>query len=356
MSNLSKFNYFRRKFLRPIYLPLFDLIYRNYLYLSRMKLARGFTREFNFTVNRSWDPTIVVKYDHSSSPPTYGDYLTILLIARFISMSGYKVRFEIIDVNRFGAVWGALSIKNQDLFVLDQIKLAEKFLNENCQIIIKGKFSDELMPVNQKSNVLPSNDIEVYSNEFYQWAPYFLHLLIKKHNWKIPKGFLLKSIKVKPAGNYVAWNVRKAKWANDRDTDVDSLLQDFSELRELFPDHSIMIISDQEGIDFAVSELNRFEPTFSSMLANGRISIQPDAGYLGAIDWVLSSNIYFQRSGGGMGIVAIFSSVPYVIYSIEKTNFFGHYRNRKIAPWSTKNQIFKKPFATKKTFPISKSL
>lgn len=299
---------------------------------------------------------IVIKYDHSCSPPTYGDYFIILMIARFISMSGYRVRFEIIDSFRLGAIWEELDEFNQDLFVLDQIKLAQKYLTNKCQIIIYGKFSSKSTLTEQESKPILSNHILVYSNGFYQWAPYFLHLLVKKYHWQVPNGFLLKSSKVKPLKNYVAWNVRKSKWANYRDTDATSLLKDFLELRNLFPNHSIVILSNQEGLDFALKELKRLEITFHSFLASGRILAQPDKGYTGAIDWILNSDFYFQRSGGGMGVVAIFSSVPYVMYSIEQTSFFGHYRNKQIVPWSTNNQVFKRLFARKKSFPISHCL
>jgi hypothetical protein len=126
------------------------------------------------------------------------------MIARFISMSGYRVRFEIIDSLRCGAIWDKLDEFNQDLFVLDQIKLAQKYLPEKCQIIIYGKFSIKSTLSEQEDKLILPNHILVYSHEFYQWAPYFLHLLIKKYHWKVPNGFLLKSFKVKPVENYVA--------------------------------------------------------------------------------------------------------------------------------------------------------
>ena len=354
--NSPKLIYFRRKYLRPVYLPLFEPLYRNYLLLSQLVLARRITREFNFAINKDPNSTVVVKYDHTCSPPTYGDFFIILMIARFISLSGYKVRFEIIDSNRFGAIWNKLDIGDQDLFVLDQIKLAQKYLNKNCQVIIDGKFSSNSTPSTHGNKSIVPNHVVVYSGEFYRWAPYFLHLLIEKYKWQVPNGFLLKSMREKPVEKFVAWNVRKSKWANYRDTDVASLFKDYLELRTLFPTHSIVILSNQEGLDFAFNNLKRLDTTFSSFLASGRVSAQPNEGYLGAIDWILDSDFYFQRSGGGMGAVAIFSSVPYVMYSIEQTSFFGHHRNKKIAPWSAKNQVFKRLFAKKKTYPISESL
>jgi len=356
MANPSKFTYFRRKYLRPIYLPFFSIIHRNYLFGTQMILARKVTKSFNFTIKKQPNSTVIIKYDHSSSPPTYGDYFVILMIARFVSMSGHKVRFEIIDLIRSGNVWNALNTDTQDLLVLDQIKLAQEFLTEDCQIVIYGKFTNESTYSPKKNLSSIMDEIEIYSNSFYQWAPYFLHLLIAKHEWPIPTGFLLEAKSKRPEFRFVAWNVRKSIWANYRDTHLSSLMRDFAEIRELFPAHSIMILSNKEGIDFAVTELKMSDPTFGELLAQGIVLTQPNDGFRGGIDWILHSDFYFQRSGGGMGIAAIFSSIPYVQYSIEKTSFFGHHRNRKITPWSAEDQIFKRLFIKKRTLPFSKNI
>jgi hypothetical protein len=271
-------------------------------------------------------------------------------------MSGHKVRFEILDSLRAGNVWNAMDVRSQDLFVLDQIKLAREFLDENSEIFIDGKFTNESRVFGEETANPNSNEIHVHSVAFFQWAPYFLHLLIVKHKWQIPNGFLLEAKGSKPVFRFVAWNVRKSIWAKYRDTDTNSLNKDFAEIRKLYPTHSIVILSNQEGLDFAVKELKKNDPEFENLLAQGMVLLQPDDGFGGGINWVLHSDFYFQRSGGGMGVIAIFSSIPYLMYSIEKTSFFGHYRNRKIAPWSVEDQIYKRLFVKKQTQSISKNL
>lgn len=345
-----------KRLLRLLYVPFLKSIRRNYLFVRRIILARRLTNEFHTKLIASPNSTITIKYDHKSSPPTYGDYFIILMIARFVSMSGFKVKFEIIDLYRSGVVWNALKEEAQDLFVLDQIELAKKFLNENCQIFIHGKFMEKSTPMWNEDAPSVSDNIDVYSESFYQWAPYFLHLLITKHKWQTPNGFLLEAKNKKPEFRFVAWNVRKSIWAAYRDTDANSLTRDFAEIRKLYPTHSVVILSNQEGLAFAVSELKKSDVAFENLIAQRKILLQPDGGFVGGINWVLHSDFYFQRSGGGMGIIAIFSSVPYLMYSIEKTSFFGHYRNKKIAPWSAEDQIFKRLFAKKQTQSISKSL
>jgi hypothetical protein len=356
VTKSSNFTYFRRKYLRPVYIPLYDVLHSFYLNTNRIILARRVTKSFDFAIKKQPNSTIVIKYDHSNSPPTYGDYFVILMIARFVSMSGYTVRFEILDSVRAGSVWNAMNVKRQDEFVLDQIELAGEYLSDVCEIFIEGKFANKSRVIGNSFTKPNLDYIHVHSVEFYQWAPYFLHLLIKRHKWDIPSGFLLKSKRDKPKFNYVTWNVRKSVWAIYRDTDAISLHRDFLELRKLYPAHSIVILSNQEGLDFAFKEIEKIDPSFSSLVSREIVMAQPDNGFGGAIDWLLHSDFYFQRSGGGIGIIAIFSSVPYVIYSVEKTSFLGHYKNRRIAPWSTGNQVFRRLFVMKRTFPFSKTL
>jgi hypothetical protein len=356
VEKLSNFTYFRRKYLRPFYLPFFNIIHWNYLYRNRMILARRLTRDFNISLKNHPESIIVIGYDNSNSPPTYGDYFVVLMVARFISMSGNQVRFEISDTQRGGKVWDTLRVEEQDSFVLDQIFLAQEYLNDNCQIIVKGKFQGESTYKSNEKMKWERNCIEVQTKEFYQWAPYFLHLLIQRHDWKIPSNFLLKAKIGRPDFNYVTWHIRKSTWAKYRDTNVASLKRDFEEIRHLFPTHKIIVLSNQEGLEFSFRMLDDLNPSFTALVSQGKVLPQPDRGYIGAISWILNSDFYFQRSGGGIGIIPIFSSVPYVMYSIEKTSFFGHHRNKKIAPWSTENQIFKRLFVKKKTFPFSKSL
>ena len=356
VSKALQFTQFRRKYLRPFYLPFLEPIHGTYVHASHKRQARKWAHRFNSEIKSEPASTVVVRYDHSNSPPTYGDFFIILMIARFVSKSGFNVKFEISDLERVGSVWAAMSIEMQDLFVLDQIRLAQEYLDENCQIKINGKFSDKSIISRKESESLDSKVVEVFSSGFYKWAPYFLHLLIKKHNWEIPSDFLLKAKMEKPSFRYVTWNIRRSIWASHRDTDSRTLIRDYLELRKIFEDYSIVILSNRNGLEFAFKELAIHEPNFALLLAQGKILAQPDAGFQGAIDWILCSDFYFQRSGGGMGVIAIFSTVPYVMFSIERTSFYGHYRNRKIAPWSSRNQIFRRLFLRKNNFPISRNI
>ena len=299
--------------------------------------------------------TVLIKYSHEINPPTYGDFFIILMLARFISLNGSRVLFMIDDQERSGDLWNYLSPDQQDSFVFDQIALARQYLNSNCEILVTGKFGHESSASMPMIDSTKGNIIDAFPQTLARWSPYLLELLIYTYSWKVPDKFLLSSEKLLTNSPYIAWNVRKSVWAEYRDTSARSLKRDFAALRKIFPNHSIVILSNKEGLSFAFKELANLETPIPFKI--GKISVlpQPDDGYIGAINWVLNSDFYFQRIGGGMGVIAIFSSVPYIIFSVEKTSFHEKFRKTSISPWATKNQIVKRLYLRRETFPISRS-
>ncbi len=316
--------------------------------------AENCAAAFNLDVSSNPNSTVLIKYSHETNPPTYGDFFIILMVARFISLNGFRVSFIIDDQIRSEGVWSYLNPDQQDSFVLDQITLARQYLNANCEILVTGKFCHESSASTPIIDSNTENVIDAFPQTLFHWSPYLLELLINTYSWKIPDKFLLSSEKPLMNEPYIAWNVRKSVWARYRDTSARSLKRDFAALREIFPNHSIVILSNKDGLSFAFKELANLEPPEPFKIGKIQILPQPDDGYIEAISWVLNSDFYFQRNGGGMSVIAIFSYTPYTIFSVEKTSFHEKFRKTNVSPWSTKNQIFKRLYGRKETFPISK--
>jgi hypothetical protein len=336
MSEAPLWILWRRKYLRPIYGPIYDKtiieIYR-LIYKREVKNV-AMNLDTQSKIKRNLNISLV--YNHEFHPPTYGDYFIVVMIARFLSLSGHKVNLIIKDTVRVGAVWNALNLNEQDSFVKDQISLAKKLLNKNCELILIDKNKTNLNIIDKVSA-----DIQIDSKFFINWCPHLIHLLIKKYKWPIPTEFLLKGAKKLDDEKYLTWNVRKSIWAIHRDTSEESLIEDFKEIRTHFPSYSIIILSNKIGIDFAFKTLFGTKSPKIISWETIRVIPQPNDGFSGAIETILDSSFYFQRNGGGMALVPIFSEIPYLIFPIEKTNFLGHKKSR-IAPWASSDQIFKK--------------
>jgi hypothetical protein len=336
MTTVPLWIQWRRKYLRPIYGPIYDKSIIEFYRISYKREAKNVARELNKLLKTKRELKISLVYNHEFHPPTYGDFCMVVMIARFLSISGHKINLVINDSKRGGAVWQALRINEQDLFVMNEISLARKLLNDDCNIILLN--GDNAMPA---SNNEIEADIQIDSKYFINWCPHLIHLLIEKYKWQIPNGFLLKGVESPTSDCYITWNIRKSIWATHRDTSEESILQDFTELRNIFPSYSIVILSNQAGLNFAFKALFGVETPEIIFRDKIRIIPQPHDGFEGGIDTILNSSFYFQRNGGGMAIIPIFSEIPFLIFPIEKTNFLGHKKN-KIAPWSSSKQIFKK--------------
>ena len=92
-----------------------------------------------------------------------------------------------------------------------------------------------------------------------------------------------------------------------------------------------MLVSDEVGCDF-----------FRGVVKNRNIDLlfskDFSCSFVHDMLLVLKSKFYYQYLGGGMGIVAFFSKIPFEIISPARINEVM-WAKRKIASWHTKNQI-----------------
>jgi len=73
----------------------------------------------------------------------------------------------------------------------------------------------------------------------------------------------------------------------------------------------------------------------------GRLIPQLEPGFHKAVPWILGASFYFQRLGGGIDLVPIFSKLPYLVFMNDPfaTSHFAH-SGRKILPWSREDQRY----------------
>ncbi len=124
--------------------------------------------------------------------------------------------------------------------------------------------------------------------------------------------------------------MRKGIWASDRDNTQEQVIADFRDIRKLFPCHQIVLLSDPGGIEWVFNILVESGDLHTGTTGRQILIPQPAPGFINAMPWLLSADEYFQREGGGMVMVAVFSQVPYLMISKERG---AHYRgaSRKYA-------------------------
>jgi len=281
-----------------------------------------------------------IVYDNLVSPPTYGDFLQVVMLARYLKASGADVKFSIIDDRERRFDWEVLDLGEQASMVHDQLELASKLLEEEV----------EVHPEVPSSGVYTVFGDEVLSRSpIYDKTPLLLNTLIETSEESLPAGFLL------PEGwgreyladfvpeniRLVSWNIRKGRWSHDRDNTKEQVINDFRDIRKIFPNHRIVLLSGPDGIKWVFNTLLE-----SGDLQQGTTQVQilipqRSPGLINAIPWLLASDGYFQREGGGMGMVAIFSEVPYLMVNKVKGDHYRHQLDGdKIVAWASPSQRF----------------
>jgi hypothetical protein len=327
--------------------------FRTWLVLKKKsKFVKHYVSEF-IRLQDDGDPAMVnVYYDNAISPETYGDFFCVLMLARFLALSGQKTTFTIVDI-KHAERWNYLTTQQQKRFVSDQVALAEYLLPEEVQVVLADSESSLKVENSELRTIHLGHGLLSDGSAFFDAAPYFLHCLVNKHQWKLPEKFLLSSNSGKGIEPYIAWHIRKGLYDQRRDSSAEVVQQDFAQLSALFPGHAIRVFSDKIGLEHAFLVLTG-SPEVRAFWKNGsHVLPQAATSFMEAIPEVLNAAFYFQRKGGGLGVVPIFSLNPYLALCPDVTNFYGK-RGDAIAPWATKRQIFHHAWGEIDNIPITR--
>ena len=293
-----------------------------------------------------------VYYDNAISPETYGDYFYVLMLARFLALSGQKLTFNILNI-KHAERWNYLTIQQQTRFVSDQVMLAEYLLPAEVQVVLTDSEANAETEKRELRTIDLGRELLADGSAFFDAAPYFLHCLIKKHHWKLPEKFLLRPESVEGMAPYVAWHIRKGLYDQRRDSSAELVQQDFAQLSNLFPGHAIKIFSDKIGLEHTFLALTGSREVRAFWKNDTHVLPQEATCFKEAIPEVMNAAFYFQRKGGGLGVVPIFSLNPYLQLCPDVTNFYGK-RGNALVPWAKSSQIFQHTWGESDNIPIAK--
>jgi len=266
------------------------------------------------------ESAINIIYDLKTSPPTYGDFFSVVMLGRFLSMSGFELNLIILESQK---PYKYITMPNTSLrIVLEEYKkIASLLLPKNTNI------------QSSKSLSLINTAIFFDTDILFFHSPYILELLIKKYKWPIPDNFLLKS-KEGIKTPYIAWHVRKSKYDQSRNNKESSIVSDFIALSSIFPKHSIMLFGDKASLKNTFSILSKHNKKGIVSFNTKQLIKQPANSFSECIEYLLGCDFYFQRAGGGIGVILFFSSKPYLVVSPQSTYF------RPVPQFRARNQIF----------------
>jgi len=282
-------------------------------------------------VLRESEEPIEITFDTANAPPSFGDFFNVVMVARFLATSGLDVSFRIRDTGARRSDWSDLTPAQQDAHVDDCLSLASVLLDSKAVV---QRFD---RPWRDDPNAVAS-PLECQTHPAYMLSESILHVLIEERGWNLPDEFLLTARDftiplARPFSPFVSWHVRRGVWDRGRDSTASGILADIRQLRQAFPEHDVMLFSSPAGIDFALQQLNMSAGEFD------RVVTQPETGFLAAAPYVVASDFYFQRRGGGLSQFAVYSALPYLILN-DHASYYYFRQGDRLVPWASKEQKY----------------
>lgn len=257
---------------------------------------------------------VTLVYDNYVSPPTYGDYLYVILLGRYFVAQGRRVNFLIVD-SEHRDDWCDLTGIEKEKFVSDQVILAEALLDSTFAKIERVSWDNALQRIAASaSGYFPFRDCidrreAIYNHCFNLLNQLLFHkdCLFLKHVLFSHEQISSKVVISEVGKKYVTLACRYSKkWGFYRNMSDKEFLSLCERLRQTYPHHATMIVSDQIGCDYfsQLAQKNNFDIIFSKKYSQS---------FLGDGALVLGSEFFLQVRGGGIAIFPMFSTVPYEI-------------------------------------------
>lgn len=334
-----------------ILLPTVKFVYRYIAhpqnFLSGIKKWAIEKREADYILKRiqadDFDEAIIV-YDLKVSPPTYGDFFYVVMIARFFLTIGKKVRFYIINTEYREDTLAAYGHNGTDALLSRLLELPNVLLkNKNMQMTVTTL--DNVLETIRKFAFVKSTMV-VFQNKVIKRQSIYNHsynlinrLVSSLDNQSLFK-YLLNSYDFVglphlqyPDISYITWGARYSdKWGFQRNLTEQEIANIYKSLKNKFPHHEIMIVSDETGCD-------HFREVFQRLRLPCLFSKDFSKTFMGDCALVLGSDYYFQLRGGGIGLAPMFSILPYniICYPVHERVW----KKNGITVWAQKDQVWK---------------
>lgn len=285
--------------------------------------------------------TLVV-YDNLVSPPTYGDFLCAVMLARYFTSQDIVTSFVIVDGD-YRENWSVLNEAEKKQRVVDYTQIANLLLDPvlaTVEVLSWPQLQARIQDSGDSSLDIPFcgkvlTRARVYSHTFNALC----HLCSKSsqdHLDRFSLSFEELAGKVafkKPEQPYITWACRYSmKWGFGRNMNDRDFLQIYSRLKSLYPRHAIMVVSDKVGC-------NHFREIANQHGLPCLFSKDYSETFMGDGALVLGSSFYYQDRGGGIDIVPIFSALPYEIRTPMGMGNVAEWQKDVVTSWANDQQV-----------------
>ncbi|MCX5805037.1 MAG: hypothetical protein NT010_03055 [Proteobacteria bacterium] len=335
-----------------VLLPMASLIYerirRSQSLLYRLKKWADEEKETKYLLKRLRADDfseVVIVYDLLVSPQNYGVVFYMAMFAKYFLMRRKKINFVIID-SEFRDDWAVLNEAEKVYLIESFLELPKVLLADGAMVDIHlMSWREFTVYVEKKKTALFPFQKRVEKRKwFYPCIFNIINRLVSLEDIKFIDRFLIyhKDIVEKcnisiPEKPYITWNARYSdKWSTNRNCSEKEFIEIYESLKKLYPEHSVMLVSDRLGCEYFKSLSNKH---------NVRLLFSKDfsATFMGDAALILGGDYYFQLRGGGIGACVLYSKTPYgFIANIDYEGNESEWRKGKLTPWATDKQNFKK--------------
>jgi hypothetical protein len=291
-----------------------------------------------------FDEAIVV-YDMKVSAPSYGEVFNVVMVARLFLIMGKKVKFFIVNSEFREDTQGFYIGEECQKLVLRLAELPEVILKDaNCEVQIMswGDMSQLMGELGKDKKTLVLYRKKVKKREpLYKHCYNMINYLVSYMDrgqitrFLLDKNEICRRVNIKfPPAPYITWNARYSeKWDFYRNIDEKEFIEIYRSLRALYPRHDIMVVSDEIGCEYykKVAKNNDLPCLFSKDYSST---------FMGDCALVIGSDYFFSVRGGGIGLAAIYSAIPY--YAICEVIHEIPWKEDSFVVWAHDKQIWKR--------------
>ncbi|MDO8713793.1 MAG: hypothetical protein Q7K13_04860 [Polynucleobacter sp.] len=287
----------------------------------------------------------VLIFDESTSVLAFGEFLNFLMVGRYIIAKGCFTRVIIINSRESGDCFAQFmdSLPVQ-AFINERLELAKAVLKPEFSAVEMMTWEEYSQNLRQYAGVsyIVFKDLVKLRKPIYNHCLNLLNRLMKSSSTDFQEKLLLSSATLYSQSNqktprglnkrYVALACRQNNdWRSSSNLNAEEFCNVVRFIREKFPEDQIVVVSDNFGcVHFRrVATEHGIKCSFSSDISEG---------FLGSMSLVLSSNLFVQLKGGGIGTAAVYSRTPYFINAVTANELM--FADEKIVCWATDEQTF----------------
>lgn len=273
-----------------------------------------------------------LQIDLKSWPPTLGDFFSVAMLARVMQRKIDTVYLAISGRSTLGQSWIESGNHTPERILAVWRELSEDL----CTNLIFSEVGESSKPS------IESIGEKLLNKNLLELAPRVLKAFWNQSSSQDTRNlFRIDSLRFEDTelkqfglvgGGYTAVHIRASSFDSIRNSSFNQNSKVVIQAARDYPTLPIVILSDQP-----LGAL--FTKTFVESEVFRRVRRQPLDGYLNAMRILLSSKHFYQVFGGGMGMPAIFSTVPYSIV-VEFSGSWPNPHKGRLAPWATDSQQF----------------